>query len=131
MFADSGANNAIFRLPGTMSKITFGDTTFMHSSHKILLVLFTVLSFMQSRAQQVRYFDADWKPSKKEDAAYYRKIRYDANGKPAGLVRDYYISGKLQWIGKLLSDNPETNDSVCIWFYENGKRSSLVHYKEG
>ena len=45
------------------------------------------------------YYDANWSelPSQ-AGAAYYRTISYK-NGKPIGLTRDFYISGKPQWVG--------------------------------
>ena len=52
-------------------------------------------------------FDSNWNHTDKIDSIkYYRVINYN-KGLPKGKVSDYYISGKKQWEGYLLSDYPE------------------------
>jgi len=61
----------------------------------------------------------------KDSAKYYRDIFYE-NGFPKGVVKDYYISGKPQWEGLIISgpylkdqERPKTKSTgLCIWFDE-------------
>ena len=46
--------------------------------------------------RQREYFDEDWNRCQPKDAAFYRIVTYEAPNKPKGVVKDYYISGKLQ-----------------------------------
>lgn len=55
-----------------------------------------------------------------EETYYYRKIFFK-NGKPQGIVRDYYPGGKIQWEGTLLSIDPDVFDGACTAYYRNGK----------
>ena len=111
---------------------------------KILPVLFALTSLAQkipSNSNQVNAgkrngkwtitFDANWKEiNDASQAVYYRLIEYQ-QGKPVGKVRDFHSKGLLQWEGQLLSDNPDVNDGLCIWYYENGDRKSEATYKDG
>lgn len=55
-----------------------------------------------------------------DSVKYYRVLSF-RNGKPFGIVRDYYKSGKLLWEGKLLSYDPLIfDDGICILYFENG-----------
>jgi antitoxin component YwqK of YwqJK toxin-antitoxin module len=36
-------------------------------------------------------------------------------------VRDYFITGQLQWKGRLSSENPEVNEGWCVWYLKNGR----------
>lgn len=76
-------------------------------------------------------FTEKWKETTIPDSIkYYRLITFQ-DGKPSGIVRDYYLSGKIQWEGKLKSMTPEDvhDDSLCTWYNENGKTSSQGNYK--
>lgn len=80
------------------------------------------------------YFDTDWKRCDKKDAAYFRKITYEAPNKPKGKVRDFYINGSLQ--NEFYALNIDYNDDQCtfykkskiVFYYENGNISSQVKY---
>ncbi len=75
--------------------------------------------------------DAGWKEiSDVQQARYYRVIEYQL-GKPIGRVRDYHSNGLLQWEGQLLSENPDVNDGVCIWYFDNGDKKKESAYKNG
>lgn len=65
------------------------------------------------------------------DAAYIRKISYQ-NGKPTGIVRDYfYPSNKLQWDGKLLQTNPDLKHGTSITYDERGRKREEATYENG
>jgi antitoxin component YwqK of YwqJK toxin-antitoxin module len=75
------------------------------------------------------YYDKDRKPSTIQEASYYRDISYDAGGKPAGRVRDYYIGGQKQWEGHLSTDKPvEIKEDTCTWYYRNGQISKKAFF---
>ena len=73
----------------------------------------------------------NWKPTTKSQAAYYREFNYDQNGKPKGVVKDYYITGELQFEGQMTTVNPDTLNGRCTWYYKNGQKSQEVVYKSG
>lgn len=75
--------------------------------------------------------DKDWKPvTSLVQATYYRIIEYH-QGKPKGTVRDYFTDGRLQWQGQLLSENPDVNDGLCIWYNADGSKKEEFTYKNG
>lgn len=66
-----------------------------------------------------------------QDATYIRKTSYQ-NGKPTGLVRDYYAkTNVLQWDGKLISERPDVRQGTSITYNEKGQKVEEVIYKEG
>lgn len=66
-------------------------------------------------------FDTDWKTvTKPEEAAYYRVVTYK-DGKPDGITRDYYLSGKLQGEGLLISEDPDICEGEYKAYFESGK----------
>lgn len=69
--------------------------------------------------------DKNWKETTNQDSAfYYRIITYD-QGKPVGVVKDYYLNGNLQWQGKLVSENPDIiADGMITYFNESGAKTS-------
>jgi len=77
-------------------------------------------------------YDADWNITEdKKIAQYYRLISYE-DGKPLGFTKDFYLSGKIQWEGQLLTDQPEeVFDGKNIWYYENGNIQQLAYYSQG
>jgi hypothetical protein len=79
------------------------------------------------------YFDRDWAPTSiPEDRTYARLIRHDSEGRPTGIVRDfYYPSWKKQWEGKLLSEAPEVATGLCTFWYESGKLKARGTYSQG
>jgi uncharacterized protein len=77
------------------------------------------------------YYNAAWKEVYEFDSAlYYREITFDVSGKPQGIVTDFYISGKKQWEGQLLSLDPDVFEGECTFYYENGQIASHQSYKD-
>lgn len=97
--------------------------------YRYLLVFIPFSLFAQKKETQ--YFDDQWQPVAKKEASYSRVIRYNAQGKPLGLVRDYYSTGTLKWEGKLLSDRPDVYDSTCVWYFPNGKAQERSFFRNG
>ncbi len=91
-----------------------------------------MLASCSMKTQTIEYFDADWKKvDSGENAAYYREITYDTNGRPTSKVRDYFITGELQFEGRLLSVDPHVFDGVCTWYYQNGHKRQQITYERG
>lgn len=66
----------------------------------ILLVFSVFLSIIVFGQSQEKYTMMKIeKFGGKSDADYYRLITFDEKGKPLGKVKDYYITGELQWEG--------------------------------
>jgi len=80
------------------------------------------------QTQEKIYYDEDWKVCNKSNADYYRLITFDENGKPLGKVKDYYITGELQWEGYFsyvdkYDNSKDINEGHCIWYHKNGNKS--------
>jgi S1-C subfamily serine protease len=93
-----------------------------------ILTIGLLISFLSFGQEEKIYYDSDWKVCNKSNAEYYRLITIDENGKPLGKVKDYYISGKLQWEGYFsyvdkYDNSKDINEGLCIWYYENGRKS--------
>jgi CHAT domain-containing protein/antitoxin component YwqK of YwqJK toxin-antitoxin module len=77
-------------------------------------------------------YDKNWKVIAQPDsAAFYRLITYE-NGKPKGIVKDFYRSGQVQMEGKLIEEAPkEIKDSLFTFYDEKGNIANYEFYKKG
>lgn len=74
------------------------------------------------------YFDENWHRCDAKNAAYYRLITYAAPHKPAGVVKDYYISGELQGEETFVyidydDEHKNFQEGEVVWYYKNGQKS--------
>ena len=81
------------------------------------------------------YYDKDWEKCKKENAEFYRIISLDKQGKPVGIVKNFYITGELQWEGYLYyyDEFKSVNDSsqgIAKMYYKNGKLERTMDYEK-
>ncbi len=95
----------------------------------LLMLIASHYSLAQTSATITSYFDKDWKvvsdPSK---AAYYRTVEQTIRGY---LVRDYYISGKLQMEAECLEVSPDLeNHGKFATYYENGNKKEEGMYNK-
>jgi S1-C subfamily serine protease/antitoxin component YwqK of YwqJK toxin-antitoxin module len=79
------------------------------------------------------YFDENWDRSSQKDAAYYRLVKYEADNKPKGIVKDYYIAGQLQseyTVVYLDYDDEGKNfhEGEATWYYPNGNIEQKRYY---
>jgi antitoxin component YwqK of YwqJK toxin-antitoxin module len=88
------------------------------------LLLLSQLSFSQEKI----YFDENWQECSKSKAAYYRLIENLDNG--LYFVKDYYITGKLQFEGTSTVNTEPLIRRRGIWYYEKEKLK-LWFYKDG
>jgi CHAT domain-containing protein/tetratricopeptide (TPR) repeat protein len=77
-------------------------------------------------------FNKDWLPTTdKKEIAYYRLITYKDNI-PLGKVNDFYLTGRKQFEGILLADQPaDVIDGTGIFYYENGVKKEETQYTQG
>jgi S1-C subfamily serine protease/antitoxin component YwqK of YwqJK toxin-antitoxin module len=84
------------------------------------------------QTKTVEYFTAEWtKTADKSKAVYYREIAYSGNGKPTGIVRDYFMNGTLQWQG-VITDFDKSGKEIfngwCTWYYSNGYPQEIGYF---
>jgi hypothetical protein len=103
-----------------------------------LLILLSTYLEISAQSQKIIYFDRDWKVTNKINAEFYRVISFDEDGNQPGKIRDYYISGAIQWEGRFLSKNFECSDAetcqfegICTFYYLNGRKNSEGYYSNG
>lgn len=83
------------------------------------------------------YFSEDWSKLKtSKNASYYRILTLDKEDNPEGLVKDYYITGELQWSGGIkelspLHDTLNVFSDTVIFYYKNGQKLSQAYYEDG
>lgn len=68
----------------------------------------------------------------REEAQWYRILDY-ADGKIAGKVKDYYLSGQLFMEGTYGEYSAEDGDGngLFTWYFENGQKSKEINYVFG
>jgi hypothetical protein len=92
----------------------------------IALCLFSFSLFAQN---DTIWFDTNWKQTTKNNAAFFRA---ESAKKGNGFwFEDYYISGVKQMEGLSFKKETEVFDGTVKWYYENGKPSQVVNYKNG
>ena len=82
------------------------------------------------------FYDIYWEVTTESNAEYFRIITFDDMGNPLGKVRDYFISGELQWEGQLIYVDKYDNkndimEGKCVWYYKNGNKMDDITYKDG
>lgn len=93
----------------------------------ISLVIFRCASIFCQKQEKI-YYDKDWKVTTQSKAEYFRIINFDQNGKSIGIVKDYYITGELQWEGEFsyvdkYDNSKDVNEGLSIWYYKSGQKS--------
>jgi hypothetical protein len=81
-------------------------------------------------------FDANWQVAEFPiAAAYYREFKPFGDTKPGGIIRDYFISGRLQMDGTTSSTvssafpDDFVKEGTFTWYYENGQISIISFYR--
>jgi len=94
------------------------------------LITIIILVQLQSLFSQEKiYFDKKWKPTTKENAAYYRITSKENDSLYA--VKDYYINGTLQMDGYTTSLEKDIFHGTVNWYDKNGKITITRNYKNG
>ena len=89
----------------------------------------SVATWAQSRESITQYFDEHWKKTdNKQSAAFYRTVEDTATG---FVVRDYFISGKIQMKAYCIETTPDlVHDGKTSIYYENGRVKSESWFKD-
>lgn len=79
------------------------------------------------------YFDSEWNRCAQKDASYYRHVTYEAHNRPAGIIKDYYITGQLQseFFAVYLDYDDEGknfHEGEATWYYKNGQIQQKKYY---
>ncbi len=87
----------------------------------------------QQGVMVTEYFDENWKRCAQKNALYYRRVTYAAPNRPAGIVRDYYITGELQsefYAVYLDYDDEGKNfhEGEATWYFKNGRIEQKRYY---
>jgi pimeloyl-ACP methyl ester carboxylesterase len=92
----------------------------------ILLVIPFFLSAIICFGQaDTTYFDKDWVICKKNTAAYYRLVEKDGTN---FIVKDFFMSNKLQMIAVCSSVNPDVRNGKFTEFNERGQKINMGCY---
>lgn len=94
----------------------------------LLLLVATAPALCQEKT--IKYFDKHWfEVTSKQDAAFYRTVESASKGV---IVRDYYISGKLQMMAECSSAEPKmVQDGKTLWYYESGALGGERYFADG
>lgn len=92
----------------------------------LFLLFLTTNCFSQ---EKIKYFDADWEQTDKENMVYYRPLPQLVNGKY--LFKDYYKSGKLQSEGMSLSQTEDKFEGIVKYYAENGQLTEESSFENG
>lgn len=95
----------------------------------LFLLNITSLCLTAQRTLKIYFTDKWLITQNKKDAEYYRVINLNSENKPVGLVRDYFMNGKLQYeANKIYVDTidprNDTTDGFARWY---SKKGQLVH----
>jgi|GEM_PF-5155216 len=145
-FAFMGAqlNNHIFKVKGTHF---YKTQTFEQQIKKLpnhiaidgngeLIVLGKFTEAGKKTGNWKTYYNKNWEETLFiPEASYYREANYRYSDYDYTIhiedVKDYFISGKLQFTGNLISVNPDVIEGHAIWYYENGKIAKECDYSKG
>lgn len=94
---------------------------------RYLYTLFCLLVALSASAQTVTYYDADWKETSKDKAAFYSQTNVNADGSLT--VLDYFISGQLQMQGRYQTTAKKVREGEFSFWYANGQLSSKGSYR--
>lgn len=110
----------------------------LKSTHIFLVAFigFFVSNSLQSQKPIKEFYNEDWKQCDSAVASYYRVVTYDEKGVPLGTVKDFYISGEIQWEGRFsyldkYDINNSKHEGQCTWYYKNGKSQTSTFYLNG
>ncbi|HEY0897246.1 MAG TPA: TonB family protein [Sphingobacteriaceae bacterium] len=101
---------------------------------KILFVfVFFLLAAFEVPAQEIRYYKFSGREVRNTDSADFIRVIYppESDG-TLQTVQEYYINKQRKFIGMASSVDPEpVLDGQAAGFYDNGKRMSMLTYKNG
>lgn len=111
-------------------KLTFYDGTivFLQSGEPVEKIIEANSSYSPKIGKRLtEYFDSEWKRCDAKNATFYRVITYEAPHKPKGVVKDFYMNGKLQGEGTYAyidysDEGKNFQEGKLIIYHKNGKK---------
>lgn len=67
----------------------------------------------------------------RDSADYVRVVREPDSASTLYNVFEFYINGSKKLMGKSSKINPPQYQGICVAYFSNGKRKSLINYKNG
>ncbi len=102
----------------------------MHSLFRKILFFFFIIQTSMAQVKETIYFDTEWEETTKDQAEYYRNLPLEVKGDEV-LVKDYYISGKIQMIGWAEKGDEGSFHGEVKWFYKNGNVERISNFRYG
>ncbi len=90
-----------------------------------ILLIFNKMSF--SQVKDTVYFNSKWEKTTKNKASFYRNIPLEQK-EDLVLIKNYYISGSIQFIGWAKQRDTNIFEGEVKWFYDNGNLSKVANY---
>jgi TonB family protein len=87
----------------------------------LLSIVFVVVLGLSLQAQKRTYLDANFDPTTKEKAEFYRDVISNENG--TATVKDFFIVGQMQMEGSYASAELKQKIGAWNWFHANGQKA--------
>ena len=97
---------------------------------KLLIILFFGISTVAYAQKDTLYLDADWDEVSKEYAEYYRPLPLEKKGN-MWLIKDYHMTGVLQFVGHTTDEYKEILHGDVIWYFPDKKIQQKSKYENG
>lgn len=113
-------------------KLTFYDGTvvYLQSGEPVEKIIESGDNYSPKIGKRItEYFNSEWKRCDAKNASFYRIVTYEAPHKPKGVVKDYYMNGKLQGEGTYVymdysDEGKNFQEGKKITYHKNGKKES-------
>ncbi|MGB4205130.1 MAG: CHAT domain-containing protein [Bacteroidales bacterium] len=79
----------------------------------------------------VYWLDSNFHNTEIQDSVVYYRISDYQNDELIGITSSFYKSGKIQFKGRVISEDPIIIEGNAKWYYENGNISEDCNYENG
>jgi len=93
-----------------------------------LAFVFSLISAAYVFGQEKEFFDKEGNKSTEDQAAYYRIATRNEEGKLSGLVKEYYLNGKIQRMTHYEAGLREGRETS---YYSNGQQETELRFEKG
>ena len=97
--------------------------------NKSILIIVLTFCFVACTQGHKTYYDANWKETTQENAAYYRPQPIKEND--LWHIEDYYITGEKQFNGQAKDSLATMLDGDVTWYFKSGKVENKLRYING
>jgi antitoxin component YwqK of YwqJK toxin-antitoxin module len=97
----------------------------------LVFLLFFLFGKMSYAQKQVKiFYDENWRVTTEAKADFFRLATFDDKGNPVGVIKDYHMTGELQWEATLsfidkVATEKDIRNGVATWYHKNGKKSEV------